>query len=47
VDEARYQRALRTVRGTLDGKTFDASWADGASLSPEQAIAEALNPTTG
>jgi tetratricopeptide (TPR) repeat protein len=44
VDEARYERALGAVREALGGEAFVAAWADGQSLSPEQAIAEALEP---
>lgn len=46
VDEARYQRALGVVRESLGGEAFVAAWADGQLLSPEQAIAKALDPTT-
>jgi hypothetical protein len=47
VDEPRYQHALGALRETLGGKAFVAAWADGLSLSPEQAISKALDTTVG
>jgi excisionase family DNA binding protein len=38
---ARYEASVATVRHRLDEPTFTHNWSEGASLSPEAAIAEA------
>lgn len=41
-DQAEYARYQVIARDTLGSPAFDAAYAEGAALSPEQAIAEAL-----
>src|SRR5262249_28499712 len=38
-----YERDLAAVRSQLDAATFEATWADGAALPLEQAVAFALS----
>ena len=42
VYQATYERTVAALHAQLDTETFAAAWADGRSLSLEQAIAEAL-----
>jgi predicted ATPase/DNA-binding SARP family transcriptional activator len=45
--ESGYEGDLAAVRSTLDEASFDDAWAEGRSMSPEQAIEYALDePTT-
>jgi hypothetical protein len=41
-DQIEYQRQLAMLRAGLDHQALAAAWAAGRALSPEQAIAEAL-----
>jgi tetratricopeptide (TPR) repeat protein len=45
VEEDRLERAVTVLGHALSADAFAATWADGQSLSPEQAIAEALDAT--
>jgi predicted ATPase/DNA-binding CsgD family transcriptional regulator len=40
-DRAHYERTMAAVRTQLDEPTFTAAWAEGRTMSPEQAIAAA------
>jgi len=42
IDRADYERSIGTARAHLDAATFDAAWAAGRAMTPEQAIAYAL-----
>lgn len=42
-DRADYDSAVAMVRAQLDERAWAAAWAEGQALSPEQAIAHALN----
>jgi predicted ATPase/class 3 adenylate cyclase len=42
IDRADYERAVAAARAQLDAATFDAAWAAGRAMTPEQAIAYAL-----
>jgi predicted ATPase/DNA-binding SARP family transcriptional activator len=39
---AEYERQITAARAMLDAATFDAAWADGRAMTPDQAIAYAL-----
>jgi hypothetical protein len=41
-DEPAYARDLASVRAAVDDQALAAGWAEGAAMSPEQAIAYAL-----
>ncbi len=42
VDQREYEHHLKSVRGQLDTSTFDQAWAEGQSMTIEQAVAFAL-----
>jgi hypothetical protein len=42
VEKVRCERAIAAVRAALGDDAFAVAWADGQSLTPPQAIAEAL-----
>ena len=44
--ESGYERDLAAVRSTLDKATFDAAWAEGRAMPPDQAIEYALEEPT-
>jgi predicted ATPase/DNA-binding CsgD family transcriptional regulator len=44
---ANYERAVAVARTQLDDATFGAAWAEGRSLTPNQAIDESLSPDAG
>src|SRR5207248_2934358 len=39
---AEHDRQITAARAMLDAATFDAAWADGRGMTPDQAIASAL-----
>jgi hypothetical protein len=41
-DRADYERAVAAARAQLEAQVFDAAWAAGRAMTPEQAIAYAL-----
>jgi non-specific serine/threonine protein kinase len=41
--QSGYEQDLATVRSTLDEASFDAAWAEGREMSPEEAIEYALS----
>jgi len=43
IDQTAYDRGLAAVRSQLDRTVFDAAWADGQTLTIEQAIERAMN----
>jgi non-specific serine/threonine protein kinase len=43
IDQSAYNRNLPAVRAQLDRTTFDATWAEGETLTMEQAIELAMN----
>ncbi|MGH2586486.1 MAG: ATP-binding protein, partial [Dehalococcoidia bacterium] len=45
IERERHDRAVTDVRGTLAGPVFAAGWAEGAAMSPDDAIAYALANT--
>lgn len=45
-DQADFDRAITAVRATLGEKTFAAAWENGAALTLDEAIAEALAPSS-
>jgi hypothetical protein len=40
--QALYERDVARVRTRLDAETFDAAWAEGRAMTPQEAVAEAL-----
>jgi tetratricopeptide (TPR) repeat protein len=40
--QALYERDVARVRAQLDAETFDAAWAEGRAMTPQEAVAEAL-----
>ena len=45
MEKERYEQAVTVVRDVLGTDAFAAAWAAGESLTPEQAISEALDAT--
>ncbi len=41
-DQVEYERHLKSVRAQLDSPTFDRAWAEGQSMTMEQAVSYAL-----
>jgi DNA-binding CsgD family transcriptional regulator/tetratricopeptide (TPR) repeat protein len=39
IERAHYEQSMATVRAQLDEETFAAAWAEGQSMTPEQALA--------
>jgi non-specific serine/threonine protein kinase len=44
---ANYERAVAAVRAQIDDASFQAAWAEGRSLTPDQVIQEILSPGAG
>ena len=47
IDRMRIDRNLEATRAAMDEATFNAGWADGQALTPEQAVDYALREVTG
>jgi hypothetical protein len=43
-DRIEHERHLAALRALLDPPSLAAAWSQGCALSPDQAIAEALQP---